>query len=101
MDELMQRFTGGNHGGMNEAANAPVIGSEECAALLCCTKEQIEELARAGDLPGTKIGRAWRFLRADVLTWLSERAHAEAQERRAKRQPQLPKQRRRVPPALA
>lgn len=92
--------------GMNEAANAPVIGSEECAALLCCTKEQIEELARSGDLPGTKIGRAWRFLRADVLTWLSERAHAEAQERRAKRQPRQvqpgpPKPRRRVPPALA
>lgn len=82
-----------------------VIGSDECAAMLRCTPEQIEELARAGEIPGLKMGRSWLFVRADLLAYLAEKARAEAQERRAKRQPQQdhpepPKPRRRAPPAL-
>lgn len=64
-----------------------VIGSEECAALLRCTPEQVEELARAGDLPGLKIGRSWRFVKADLLAWLAQKAREEAASRKAKRQP--------------
>lgn len=82
-----------------------VIGSEECAALLGCEPEHVEELARAGELPGLKIGRRWRFVRVDLLTYLAEKARAEAMERRAKRQPkpqaEPPKPRRRAPPSLA
>lgn len=84
-----------------------VISDEECAALLDCTVDQVRELAGAGDLPGTKIGRPWRFLRADVLAWLSERAKAEAEQRRSRKaraevvsvEPRP--QRRRPPPSLA
>ena len=80
------------------------IGSAECAKMLLCTTEQVEELARAGDIPGLKIGRSWLFVRADLLAYLAERARHEAQERRAKRQPGVTqltaKPRRRTPPVL-
>lgn len=83
------------------------IGSEDCAELLHCTPEQVEELARAGEIPGLKLGRGWLFVRADLLAYLAEKAREEAQQRRAKRQPAAPmqqattiKQRRRQPPPL-
>ena len=83
------------------------IGSEDCAKLLHCTPEQVEELARAGEIPGLKLGRGWLFVRADLLAYLAEKAREEAQQRRAKRQPAAPihhatpiKQRRRQPPQL-
>lgn len=81
------------------------IGSEDCAKLLHCTPEQVEELARAGDIPGLKLGRGWLFVRYDLLAYLAEKARADAQERRAKRQPVMNrspdiKPRRRQPPAL-
>ena len=79
------------------------IGADECADLLRCTAGQVEEMARAGDIPGLKIGRGWLFVRADLLAFLAERARQEAADRRAKRSPApkvTPISRRRVPPAL-
>lgn len=85
---------------MNETIN-----SESCAELLHCTPEQVEELARAGEIPGLKLGRSWLFVRSDLLAYLAEKARQEAQERRSKRQPSAncvteTKPRRRLPPAL-
>jgi excisionase family DNA binding protein len=83
-----------------------VIISTECAELLRCTADQVEELARAGELPATKIGRAWLFVRADLLAYLAERARLEAEARRSRRQPgvsEIPQRlqsRRRSPPVL-
>lgn len=79
------------------------IGSEECADMLRCTVEQVEELARSGEIPGLKIGRSWLFMRNDLLAYLAEKAREEARERRSQRQPGVmpivkPKSRR--PPAL-
>lgn len=62
-----------------------VIDSEQCAALLRCTADQVEELARAGEIPGLKFGRSWIFMRADLLVFLSEKARAKALARRTKR----------------
>lgn len=80
------------------------INSEECAEILKCTPERVEEMARVGDIPGLKIGRNWLFVRSDLLSWLAERAREEAQMRRMKRQPNAPlpiaKPRRQVPPVL-
>lgn len=80
------------------------LDSEGCAKLLYCTTELVEEMARLGELPATKIGRSWLFIRADLLTFLADKARNEAQERRAKRQPgvrlMMPKSRRQVPPVL-
>ena len=82
------------------------IDSTQCAELLRCTREQIEELARSGEIPGLKLGRSWLFVRQDLLAYLAEKAREEAEQRRAKRQPGVTpmthqvKPRRRVPPAL-
>ena len=81
------------------------IDASECAELLRCSPDQIEEMARAGDLPGLKIGRAWLFVRHDLLAFLAERGRDEAQARRSKRQPnatQAPQvsSRRRAAPVL-
>lgn len=90
------------------STEAETIDAEQCAALLKCTPEQVEALARDGDIPGLKIGRGWLFIRADLLAYLAERARAEAQERRQRRSApaqgpcnvQPIKSRRRAPPAL-
>lgn len=77
------------------------IDADECAQLLRCTAGQVEEMARAGDIPGLKIGRGWLFVRADLLAFLAERARQEAADRRAKRSPKVqPIRSRRAPPAL-
>lgn len=84
--------------------NTETINSEECAQLMRCTPERIEELARAGEIPGLKIGRNWLFVRNDLLAYLAEKAREEAQARRMKRQPYAPiplaKPRRQTPPVL-
>lgn len=81
-----------------------VIGADECAQLLRCTPEQVEDLARLGDLPGFKIGRSWLFVRDDLLAYLAAKARAEAEERRSRRQTTpvpVKTSRRRAPPSLA
>ena len=75
------------------------IDSEECGQLLRCTPEQVEDLARAGEIPGVKIGRGWLFVRADLIAYLAERGRQEAMERRAKRQPGAPTPIRRPAPS--
>ena len=81
------------------------IDATECAQLLRCSPDQVEEMARAGELPAVKIGRAWLFVRADLLQFLGEKAREEAQARRSKRQPTATvapqvRGRRRVAPVL-
>jgi hypothetical protein len=43
------------------------MDAAECAALLHCTKEQVENLASDGLLPGAKFGRGWVFVRSQIL----------------------------------
>lgn len=62
-----------------------VIDADECAGLLRCSTEQVEEEARLGNLPGFKVGRCWLFVRADLLAFLAERARREAADRLARR----------------
>jgi excisionase family DNA binding protein len=61
-----------------------LINAEEFAVELKCSPEQVEELARAGEIPGLKLGRGWLFVRSDALAFLAQRARDEAAERRAK-----------------
>ena len=63
----------------------PPIDATEAAAMMRCTPEQVEELVRDGELPATKIGRSWIFLRSVLLDHLARRSLEEMAERRAKR----------------
>lgn len=44
-----------------------VLTAEEAAALLKVSTKTLLRLARDGDLPGQKVGRAWRFVRSELL----------------------------------
>jgi excisionase family DNA binding protein len=50
---------------------ADVLTLEQVAELLAVELEAIEQLAQTGELPGRKIGDAWRFARSAVLAWLA------------------------------
>lgn len=47
-----------------------VLTLEETAKWLGVKPETVRQQAKAGFLPGRKIGRAWRFSRAALLEWL-------------------------------
>lgn len=49
-----------------------VMTLEEVAAFLKIGETTAYQLARAGQLPGRKVGREWRFLRDRVLDWLEQ-----------------------------
>lgn len=118
MRQHVEDLTGQNHDRPNPgttvrnaiqrfASLRGTIDSVGCSELLHCTPEQVEELARAGEIPGLKIGRGWIFVRADLLAYLAEKAREEAGQRRAKRLPASPipyaapvKRRRQEPPQL-
>lgn len=52
------------------------------AALLNADAETILLLARRGELPGTKIGKSWVFLRIDVLDFLRTKVRIDTAKRR-------------------
>ena len=48
-----------------------ILTADEASALLRVSTKTVLALARAGTLPGEKVGRAWRFLKSDVLMYVS------------------------------
>jgi excisionase family DNA binding protein len=48
-----------------------VLNAEQAAQFLQIKESMVVELAEAGKLPGRKLGDAWRFSRAALVTWLS------------------------------
>jgi hypothetical protein len=52
------------------------------ATLFKAEPETIANYARSGELPGTKMGKSWVFLRGDVIAFLRQRIAQETQRRR-------------------
>jgi excisionase family DNA binding protein len=50
-----------------------VLTTDEAAALLKVSTKTLLKEARAGLLPGQKVGRSWRFVRRDLLASLTGR----------------------------
>jgi excisionase family DNA binding protein len=48
-----------------------VMNAEQAGQFLQIKEAMVVELAEAGKLPGRKLGDAWRFSRAALVTWLS------------------------------
>ena len=48
-----------------------VMNAEQAGQLLQLEEKVVVELADAGQLPGRKLGAAWRFSRAALIAWLS------------------------------
>jgi excisionase family DNA binding protein len=47
-----------------------LLTPEEVALLLNVKRKRVVDWARTGYLPGIKLGRSWRFLRADIERFL-------------------------------
>jgi excisionase family DNA binding protein len=87
------------------------LNLQEAAELLKIAETTAQELAYSGELPGAKIGRAWVFLKDDLIRWLREQIKTQQDKRKAAHsaQPQLtrgvvipkaPKKQRKAPPKL-
>jgi excisionase family DNA binding protein len=48
-----------------------VLTVADAAALLQVEEAVVEQLAEGGELPGRRVGDAWRFARSAVLDWLA------------------------------
>ncbi len=55
---------------MDSAGNKEVMTAKEAAVFLRITPQTVRSLARRGDLPGRKVGRAWRFSKEGLENWL-------------------------------
>lgn len=55
---------------MREVDNT-VLTAEEASQLLKVSSKTLLSMARSGTIPGTKVGRSWRFLRSDLLSFVS------------------------------
>ena len=58
------------------------LGVDEAAALLCAEADTVMHLARRREMPGAKVGKAWVFMRSDVLSFLRAKIDAETLQRR-------------------
>jgi excisionase family DNA binding protein len=52
--------------------NEPLLTPNDVSVLLGVKRSTIYELTRSGRLPYVKVGRAIRFLRADLESWLDQ-----------------------------
>ncbi|HMS85428.1 MAG TPA: helix-turn-helix domain-containing protein [Nitrospira sp.] len=50
----------------------------EVARFLRVPKSTVYKLARGGELPASKIGKHWRFLRRDIHEWMHSRSKQDA-----------------------
>jgi excisionase family DNA binding protein len=50
-----------------------ILTVSEVARFLRVPKSTVYKLARLGQLPASKIGKHWRFLRRDIHEWMHSR----------------------------
>ncbi|MBI3603490.1 MAG: helix-turn-helix domain-containing protein [Nitrospirae bacterium] len=56
-------------------ADGEILTVQEVARFLRVPKSTVYKLARLGQLPASKIGKHWRFLRRDIQDWMHDRAN--------------------------
>ena len=62
------------------------VDIDEAAALMKAETDKVMQLARCGDLPGAKIGKAWVFMREDVVAFVQKRIDDDTLRRRQEAQ---------------
>jgi excisionase family DNA binding protein len=58
------------------ATESAILTVTEVARFLRVPKSTVYKLARLGELPASKIGKHWRFLRHDIHEWMHSRSQA-------------------------
>lgn len=59
-----------------------IMTSEEAAEMFRVSVPYIRGLANTGEIPATKLGDDWRFVRDDLLDYLRDRSRREQQARK-------------------
>jgi excisionase family DNA binding protein len=59
----------GEKGGMGMDSKE-VLTTNEAAEFLSLTPYTLREYAKKGLVPARKVGKSWRFVKADLLAWL-------------------------------
>jgi excisionase family DNA binding protein len=57
----------------NAQSDSEILTVLEVARFLRVPKSTVYKLARLGQLPASKIGKHWRFLRRDIHDWMHTR----------------------------
>ena len=57
------------------------LGVEEVVGLMRTETATVMQFARRGELPGTRIGNSWLFLREDVMAFLRTRIATDTEAR--------------------
>ena len=61
----------------NAQSDSEILTVLEVARFLRVPKSTVYKLARLGQLPASKIGKHWRFLRRDIHDWMHSRGSHE------------------------
>jgi excisionase family DNA binding protein len=59
------------------AMDKNILDVEGAAALLGVSTRTIYTLARKGEIPATRVGRAWRFARQNLIAWVANGSQAD------------------------
>jgi excisionase family DNA binding protein len=59
---------------MGASRDGEILTVMEVAGFLRVPKSTVYKLARGGELPASKIGKHWRFLRRDIHEWMHSRS---------------------------
>jgi excisionase family DNA binding protein len=57
------------------STDGEILTVMDVAHFLRVPKSTVYKLARVGELPASKIGKHWRFLRRDIHEWMHSRSH--------------------------
>lgn len=49
----------------------PLINADEAAKILGIHEKTVRQMARAGELPGMKLGREWKFRASALDRWIN------------------------------
>jgi len=56
------------------STDGEILTVMDVARFLRVPKSTVYKLARVGELPASKIGKHWRFLRRDIHEWMRSRS---------------------------
>lgn len=61
-----------------------ILTTDEAAEFLSLTPYTVREYAKKGLIPARKVGKSWRFVKADLLAWVRGNAAPPQEQTQAK-----------------
>ncbi len=58
-----------------------ILTTDDAAKFLSLTSYTVREYAKKGIIPARKVGKSWRFVKADLLAWLRGRDQTNHREK--------------------